>query len=82
MVNNSTQSNKPPAQTIEHKNTTIYGVEIQILAWDRHTHVAGLICNNMLSALAKYVINRLIHGLFHISLVIIPRLISSIGLKP
>jgi hypothetical protein len=28
--------------------------------------------NNMLSALAKYVINRLIHGLFHIALVIIP----------
>ena len=25
--------------------------------------------NNMLSALAKYVINRLIHGLFHIALV-------------
>ena len=29
--------------------------------------------NNMLSALAKYVINRLIHGLFHIALVISPR---------
>jgi len=43
MVNNSTQSNKPSAQTIEHKNTTIYGVEIQILAWDKHTHVAGVI---------------------------------------
>jgi hypothetical protein len=38
--------------------------------------------NNMLSALAKYVINRLIHGLFHISLVISPRLISFLGLKP
>jgi hypothetical protein len=38
--------------------------------------------NNMLSALAKYVINRLIHGLFHIALVISPRLISSLGLKP
>jgi hypothetical protein len=38
--------------------------------------------NNMLSALAKYVINRLIHGLFHIVLVISPRLISSLGLKP
>ena len=37
--------------------------------------------NNMLSALAKYVINRLIHGLFHIALVISPRLISSLGLK-
>jgi hypothetical protein len=37
---------------------------------------------NMLSALAKYVINRLIHGLFHIALVISPRLISSLGLKP
>jgi hypothetical protein len=37
--------------------------------------------NNMLSALAKYVINRLIHGLFHNALVISPRLISSIGLK-
>ena len=36
----------------------------------------------MLSALAKYVINRLIHGLFHIALVISPRLISPIGLKP
>ena len=35
----------------------------------------------MLSALAKYVINRLIHGLFHIALVISPRLISSLGLK-
>ena len=35
--------------------------------------------NYMLSALAKYVINRLIHGLFHIALVIIPRLISSLG---
>ena len=34
--------------------------------------------NNMLFALAKYVINRLIHGLFHIVLVIIPRLISSL----
>ena len=33
--------------------------------------------NDMLSALAKYVINRLIHGLFHIALVISPRLISS-----
>ena len=32
--------------------------------------------NNMLSALAKYVINRLIHGLFHIALVISPRLTS------
>jgi hypothetical protein len=29
-------------------------------------------------ALAKYVINRLIHGLFHIALVISPRLISSL----
>jgi hypothetical protein len=29
--------------------------------------------NNMLSALAKYVINRLIHGLFHIALFISPR---------
>ena len=29
--------------------------------------------NNMLSALAKYVRNRLIHGLFHIALVISPR---------
>jgi hypothetical protein len=29
--------------------------------------------NNMLSALAKYVINRLIHDLFHIALVISPR---------
>jgi len=36
----------------------------------------------MLSALVKYVINRLIHGLFHSSLVISPRLISSLGLKP
>jgi hypothetical protein len=36
--------------------------------------------NNMLSALEKYVINRLIHGLFHIALVISPRLISSLGL--
>jgi hypothetical protein len=36
---------------------------------------------NMLSGLAKYVINR-IHGLFHIALVISPRLISSVGLKP
>jgi hypothetical protein len=36
----------------------------------------------MLSAMAKYVINRLIHGLFHIALVISPRLISSLGLKP
>jgi hypothetical protein len=35
--------------------------------------------NNMLSALAKYVINRLIHGFFHIALVIIPRLTSSQG---
>jgi hypothetical protein len=35
--------------------------------------------NNMLSALTKYVINRLIHGLFHIPLVISPRLISSLG---
>jgi hypothetical protein len=32
--------------------------------------------NNMLSALAKYVINRLIHVLLHIALVISPRLIS------
>jgi hypothetical protein len=38
--------------------------------------------NNMFSALAKYVINRLIHGLFHIALVISPRLILSLGLKP
>jgi hypothetical protein len=38
--------------------------------------------NNMFSALAKYVINRLIHGLFHIALVIISRLISSLGIKP
>ena len=36
--------------------------------------------NNMLSTLAKYVINRVIHGLFHIALVIGPRLISSLGL--
>jgi hypothetical protein len=35
--------------------------------------------NNMLSALAKYVINRLIHGLLYIALVIRPRLISSLG---
>jgi len=35
--------------------------------------------NNMLSALAKYVINRLMHGLFHIAFVISPRLISSLG---
>ena len=33
--------------------------------------------NNMLSALEKYVINRLIHGLFHTALVIDPRLILS-----
>jgi hypothetical protein len=32
----------------------------------------------MLSALAKYAINRLIHGLFHIALVISPQLISSL----
>jgi hypothetical protein len=38
--------------------------------------------NNMLSALAKYVINRLMHGLFHIALVISLRLISSLGIKP
>jgi hypothetical protein len=38
--------------------------------------------NNMLSALAKYVINRLIHDLFHIDLVISPRLISSLRPKP
>ena len=38
--------------------------------------------NNMLSALAKYVINRLIHGLFDTALIISPRLISSLGLKP
>jgi hypothetical protein len=38
--------------------------------------------NTMLSALAKYVMNRLIHGLFHIALVISPRLISYLGLKP
>jgi hypothetical protein len=36
----------------------------------------------MLASLAKYEINRLIHGLFHIALVISPRLISSLGLKP
>ena len=36
----------------------------------------------MLSALAKYVINKLIHGIFHVALVISPRLISSLGLKP
>jgi hypothetical protein len=35
--------------------------------------------NNILSALAKYVINRLIDGLFDIALVISPRLISSLG---
>jgi hypothetical protein len=35
--------------------------------------------NNMLSALAKYVINRLIHVLLYIALVIRPRLISSLG---
>ena len=35
--------------------------------------------NNMFSVLAKYVINRLIHGLFHIDLVISPRFISSLG---
>ena len=35
--------------------------------------------NNILSALAKYVINRLIHGLFHIGLVISPPLKSSLG---
>jgi hypothetical protein len=34
--------------------------------------------NNILSALAKYVINRLIHGLFHIALVISPGLILSL----
>jgi hypothetical protein len=34
--------------------------------------------NNMLSALAKYVINIKIHGLFHIALVMSPRLISSL----
>ena len=33
----------------------------------------------MLSALAKYVINRLMHGLFHIAFVISPQLISSLG---
>jgi hypothetical protein len=38
--------------------------------------------NNILSAMAKYVMNRLIHGLFHIALVISPRLISYLGLKP
>ena len=38
--------------------------------------------NNILYALAKYVINRLIHGLFHFALVVIPLLISSLGLKP
>ena len=32
--------------------------------------------NDMLSALAKYVINRLIQGLYHIALVISPRPIS------
>ena len=38
--------------------------------------------NNMLSALTKYVIIRLIYGLFHIALVISHRVISSFGLKP
>ena len=37
--------------------------------------------NNMLYALAKYGINRLIHCLFHIALLISPRLISSLGVK-
>jgi hypothetical protein len=37
---------------------------------------------NMFSALARYAIHRLIHGVFHIALVISPRLISSLGLKP
>ena len=37
--------------------------------------------NNMLSALAKYVINRLIHGLFHIALVISSRLILPLYLN-
>jgi hypothetical protein len=35
--------------------------------------------NSMLSALAKHVINRLIHDFFHIALVIIAQLISSLG---
>jgi hypothetical protein len=35
--------------------------------------------NNKLSALTQYVINRLMHGLFHIDLVISPGLISSLG---
>jgi hypothetical protein len=33
----------------------------------------------MLSALAKYVINRLIHGLFHIALVISPEPLGPIS---
>jgi hypothetical protein len=35
----------------------------------------------MVSTLAKYVINRLKHGLFHIAFVISLRLISSLGFK-
>jgi hypothetical protein len=32
--------------------------------------------NTILSALAKYVMNRLIHGVFHIAIVISPRIIQ------
>ena len=34
--------------------------------------------NNISSALANYVITRLMHGFFHIALVISPRLMSSL----
>jgi hypothetical protein len=36
----------------------------------------------LLNSMLKYVINRLMHAFFHIGIVIIPRPISTLGLKP
>ena len=36
----------------------------------------------LFNSMLKYVINRLMHSFFHIRIVIIPRLISTLGLKP
>ena len=41
--------------------------------------IFGTVCHNSISSL-KYVINRLLHGIYHIAMCIIPRFISDLEL--
>jgi hypothetical protein len=76
----------PRRQITRHKLCFYYTCKFGVISIKYVINSNNVTCQKrkgvMLCALAKYVINRLIHGLFHIALVISPRLISSLGLKP